>query len=268
MVSELTGLPIANASLLDEAPPPPGHRPHVAREKKGRGWCSMRAHPQVLPVAAERARAIDLEVAVEDLSAELVGEDYCGVVIAYPGTEGDITDPRPVIDAIHERGGQPRSPIPGAHAHRVPVSWGRICVGSSQRFGVPLFYGGQRRVHGGVRRAQRQIRAASWVSPSTRGAPAYRLALQTREQHTAASARRPTSAPRRPCWRSPPPCTRSTTARRGSRASRSRSTAWRGFRRLGGGRAYDAFFDTVAVEVADAHAVVDTLADAGTWCAR
>lgn len=64
-----------------------------------------RLHPQVIAVASERARAIDLEVEVTSLDAELVGEDLVGVEAAYPGTEGDIADPRPVIEAIHDRGG-------------------------------------------------------------------------------------------------------------------------------------------------------------------
>ena len=90
MVSELTGLPVANASLLDEASAVAEAVGLMSRaRKKGRRVVlDARLHPQVLAVAAERARAIDLEVEVTDLSAGLVGEDLCGVVLAYPATDG------------------------------------------------------------------------------------------------------------------------------------------------------------------------------------
>lgn len=190
MVSELTGLPIANASLLDEASAAAEAIGLMSRaKKKGRRVVlDARLHPQVLSVAAERARAIDLEVAVEDLSAELVGEDYCGVVIAYPGTEGDITDPRPVIDAIHERGGL-ATVVTDPLALMLIESPGElgadIAVGSSQRFGVPLFYGGPHAAFMAVSDAlKRQMPGRLvGVSVDAEGAPAYRLALQTREQH-------------------------------------------------------------------------------------
>ena len=271
MVSELTGLPIANASLLDEASAAAEAIGLMSRaKKKGRRVVlDARLHPQVLSVAAERARAIDLEVAVEDLSAELVGEDYCGVVIAYPGTEGDITDPRPVIDAIHERGGL-ATVVTDPLALMLIESPGElgadIAVGSSQRFGVPLFYGGPHAAFMAVSDAlKRQMPGRLvGVSVDAEGAPAYRLALQTREQHIrreratsnicTAQALLAVTASMYAVYHGPEGLTRIAERIHGLACDFAASVE---------GVRHDAFFDTVAVEVADAHAVVDTLADAG-----
>ena len=106
MIESLTGLPIANASLLDEASATAEAVGLMSRAvKKGRRVVlDSRLHPQVLTVAAERARAIDLEVEIVDLREGLVGEDLIGAVIAYTGTEGDIFDPSTIIEELHTRG--------------------------------------------------------------------------------------------------------------------------------------------------------------------
>lgn len=100
MVQDLTGLPIANASLLDEASAVAEAVGLMSRAvKKGRRvLLDARLHPQVLTVAAERARAIDLEVEITDLSNGVVGEDLVGAVVAYTGTVGDIFAPRAFIE--------------------------------------------------------------------------------------------------------------------------------------------------------------------------
>ena len=99
LIEELSGLSIANASLLDEATAVAEAVGLMSRAvKKGRRVIlDARLHPQVLAVAAERARAIELEVEIVDLREGLVGEDIVGVVLAYTGTEGDILDPRAII---------------------------------------------------------------------------------------------------------------------------------------------------------------------------
>ena len=147
MVAELTGLPVANASLLDEASAVAEAIGLMARtNKKGRKVVlDSRLHPQVLKVSTERARAIDIEVEVADLSSGLVGEDLIGVVLAYPGTEGDVSDIQPAIADIHSRGGLATvaTDLLALQLLASPGSLGAdIAVGSSQRFGVPLFYGG------------------------------------------------------------------------------------------------------------------------------
>lgn len=190
MIQELTGLPIANASLLDEASAVAEAVGLMSRAvKKGRRVIlDERLHPQVLAVAAERARAIELEVEISDVTTGVVGEDLIGVVISYPGTEGDIVDPSKAIDDIHSRGGlatvatDPLSLL----LLKSPGSLGAdIVVGNSQRFGVPLFFGGPHAAYMSVTdKLKRQIPGRLvGVSVDADGRPAYRLALQTREQH-------------------------------------------------------------------------------------
>ncbi|WPF65481.1 aminomethyl-transferring glycine dehydrogenase [Corynebacterium sp. 22KM0430] len=190
LISELTGLPIAGASLLDEASAVAEAVGLMSRaKKKGRRvLLDSRLHPQVLAVAAERARAIELEVEVENLSGPIVGEDYVGVVIAYPGTEGDIVDPRPIIEDMHTRGGLAAvaCDLMALQVLESPGALGAdIAVGSSQRFGVPLFFGGPHAAFISVTdKLKRQLPGrVVGVSKDAAGAPAYRLALQTREQH-------------------------------------------------------------------------------------
>ncbi|MBG6122002.1 aminomethyl-transferring glycine dehydrogenase [Corynebacterium aquatimens] len=190
MVEELTGMPLANASLLDEATAAAEAVGLMSRSvKKGRRvLLDARLHPQVIAVAAERARVFDLEVEVTPVSSELVGEDFVGVVIAYPGTEGDIIDPRPVIQAIHDRGGLATvaaDPL-ALMLLESPGSMGAdIVIGTTQRLGVPLFYGGPHAAYMAVtEKLKRQLPGRLvGVSVDAEGYPAYRLALQTREQH-------------------------------------------------------------------------------------
>ncbi|WIM67009.1 aminomethyl-transferring glycine dehydrogenase [Corynebacterium breve] len=190
MVQELTGLPISNASLLDEASAVAEAVGLMSRTvKKGRRVIlDQRLHPQVIAVAAERARAIDLEVEVTALDSPLVGEDLVGVVIAYPGTEGDIVTPEPIIQAIHDRGGLATvtaDPL-ALMLLKSPGEMGAdIVVGNTQRFGVPLFYGGPHAAYMAVTdKIKRQMPGRLvGVSKDLEGTPAYRLALQTREQH-------------------------------------------------------------------------------------
>ncbi|OFT56191.1 glycine dehydrogenase (aminomethyl-transferring) [Corynebacterium sp. HMSC05H05] len=190
MVQDLTGLDIANASLLDEASAAAEAVGLMSRVvKKGRRvLLDSRLHPQVIKVASERARAIDLEVEVANLAEGVVGEDLVGAVFAYPGTEGDIVDPRPVIEAIHERGGLVAvdADILALTLLESPGEFGAdIAIGTTQRFGVPLFYGGPHAAYMAVRKKlQRQMPGRLvGVSKDAEGYPAYRLALQTREQH-------------------------------------------------------------------------------------
>ncbi|WJY68438.1 aminomethyl-transferring glycine dehydrogenase [Corynebacterium auris] len=190
MVQDLTGLDVANASLLDEASATAEAVGLMSRAvRKGRRvLLDARLHPQVIAVAAERARAIDLEVEVVNLADGVVGEDLVGAVLAYPGTEGDITDPRPVIEAIHERGGLVAvdSDILALTLLEAPGALGAdIAVGTTQRFGVPLFYGGPHAAYMAVAdKLKRQLPGRLvGVSVDAEGYPAYRLALQTREQH-------------------------------------------------------------------------------------
>lgn len=190
MVQDLTGLPVSNASLLDEASAAAEAIGLMSRAvRKGRRvLLDARLHPQVIAVAAERARAIDLEVEVVNLAEGVVGEDLVGAVVAYPGTEGDIVDPRPIIEAIHQRGGLVAvdADILALTLLEAPGELGAdIAVGTTQRFGVPLFYGGPHAAYMSVTdKLKRQMPGRLvGVSVDAEGYPAYRLALQTREQH-------------------------------------------------------------------------------------
>ena len=277
MISELTGLPIANASLLDEASAVAESIGLMARAKKkgSRVILDARLHPQVLAVATERARAIDLEVEITRLSDELVGEDLCGVVIAYPGTEGDVTDPRKVIESIHDRGGLATvvtDPL-ALFLLESPGELGAdIAVGNSQRFGVPLFYGGPQAAFMAVAdNLKRQMPGRLvGVSVDADGNPAYRLALQTREQHIrreratsnicTAQALLAVTASMYAVYHGADGL-KAIADRIHSLASSFAETL-----RAGGVTVlHDAFFDTVAVRVGDggAQGVVDKLADAG-----
>lgn len=277
MISELTGLPIANASLLDEASAVAESIGLMARAKKkgSRVILDARLHPQVLAVATERARAIDLEVEITKLTDELVGEDLCGVVIAYPGTEGDVTDPRKVIESIHDRGGLATvvtDPL-ALFLLESPGELGAdIAVGNSQRFGVPLFYGGPHAAFMAVAdNLKRQMPGRLvGVSVDADGNPAYRLALQTREQHI----RRERATSNICTAQALLAVTASMYAvyhgAEGLQAIAERihslASSFAETLRAGGVTVlHDAFFDTVAVRVGDggAQGVVDKLADAG-----
>ncbi len=190
LIEDLTALPIANASLLDEATAVAEAVGLMSRAvKKGRRVVlDSRLHPQVLAVAAERARAIDLEVEITDLREGLVGEDIVGAAIAYTGTEGDILDPRALIEELHGRGAQATvvtDPLALLLLEGPGTFGADIVVGSTQRFGVPLFYGGPHAAFMAVTdKLKRQMPGRLvGVSKDAAGQPAYRLALQTREQH-------------------------------------------------------------------------------------
>ena len=190
MISELTGLPLANASLLDEASAAAEAVGLMHRKvKKGRRVIlDGRLHPQVLSVAAQRARVLEMEVEVADVADGLVGDDLVGVVLAYPGTEGDVLDIRPLIEDIHSRGGLAAvdADIMALVSLAGPGELGAdIAFGSSQRFGVPLFFGGPHAAYMAVSdQLKRQMPGRLvGVSKDLDGTPAYRLALQTREQH-------------------------------------------------------------------------------------
>ncbi|AHI23220.1 aminomethyl-transferring glycine dehydrogenase [Corynebacterium vitaeruminis] len=190
MVEELTGLPVANASLLDEASAVAeavGLMGRVHR-KGNRVVLDEALHPQVLAVATARARTIGIEVEVADLAQGLVGEGVIGIVAAYPGTEGEVTDIRQAINDVHSRGGLAAvaCDLLALQLLESPGALGAdIAVGSSQRFGVPLFYGGPHAAFMAVTDAiKRQMPGRIvGVSVDADERPAYRLALQTREQH-------------------------------------------------------------------------------------
>ncbi|MEP6463767.1 MAG: aminomethyl-transferring glycine dehydrogenase [Frankiaceae bacterium] len=195
-VADLTGLPIANASLLDEATAAAEAMTLSRRMSKaparGRGVYVVDAecHPQTVAVLTTRAAAIGIEIAVTDLSsgAEQLPAECFGVLLQYPGTTGVVRDIVAVIDAAHQQGAlvAVAADLLSLVLLRPPGEAGAdIAVGSSQRFGVPMSYGGPHAAYMAVRPGlERSIPGRLvGVSVDADGAPAYRLALQTREQH-------------------------------------------------------------------------------------
>jgi glycine dehydrogenase len=191
VVADLTGLPTANASLLDEGTAAAEAMTLVRRAQRnasGPFVVDADALPQTIDVIRTRAEGMGIEVVVADLSEGLPDGELCGVLVQYPGASGAVLDPRPVIDAVHERGGLAvvAADILSLALLEAPGTLGAdVVVGSSQRFGVPLFYGGP---HAGFMSVAAGLERhlpgrLVGVSVDAEGRPAYRLALQTREQH-------------------------------------------------------------------------------------
>lgn len=191
VVGDLTGLPTANASLLDEGTAAAEAMTLVRRgNRKASGPFVVDADalPQTIDVVRTRAEAMGIEVVVADLAEGLPDGELSGVLVQYPGASGRVLDPRPVIDAAHERNALAvvAADLLALTVLEAPGEMGAdVVVGSSQRFGVPLFYGGPHAGYMSVAAGlERHLPGRLvGVSVDAEGRPAYRLALQTREQH-------------------------------------------------------------------------------------
>jgi glycine dehydrogenase len=191
VVGDLTGLPTANASLLDEGTAAAEAMTLVRRAKRtasGLFVVDSDALPQTIEVLRTRAGAMGIELLVADLTAGLPDDEVSGVLVQYPGASGRILDPRPLIDAVHERGALAvvAADLLALTLLEAPGELGAdVVVGSSQRFGVPMFYGGPHAGYMSVAAGlERHLPGRLvGVSVDAEGRPAYRLALQTREQH-------------------------------------------------------------------------------------
>ncbi|MFZ2016062.1 MAG: aminomethyl-transferring glycine dehydrogenase [Nocardioides sp.] len=191
VIGDLTGLPTANASLLDEGTAAAEAMTLVRRAKRtadGPFVVDADALPQTIEVIHTRAAAMGIEVVVADLTEGLPDGGVCGVLVQYPGASGRILDPRPMIEAAHERDALAvvAADLLALTLLESPGELGAdVVVGSSQRFGVPMFYGGP---HAGFMSVAAGLERhlpgrLVGVSVDAEGRPAYRLALQTREQH-------------------------------------------------------------------------------------
>ena len=189
MVADLTGLDIANSSLLDE-PTAAAEAMAMARRlhrgKVSRFIVDPACHPATLAVVETRARAAGVEIV--DLEPGVSLDDAFGALIAYPGSSGQITDWRELTAQMKAAGlfVAAVTDLLALTLVEAPGEWGvDIAVGSAQRFGVPMGYGGP---HAGfIATKEEHVRALPGrlvgVSKDPSGRPAYRLALQTREQH-------------------------------------------------------------------------------------
>ncbi len=192
MVADLAGLPTANASLLDEATAAAEAMTLVRRANRGnpstRFVVDADVLPQTIAVMQTRAEALGLQVEVADLGSGVPDGELAGVVVQQPTASGLVRDVAPLFEAVHARGGLAvvATDLLALCLLTPPGELGAdVVVGSSQRFGVPLFYGGPHAGFMAVRAGlERNLPGRLvGVSVDAAGRPAYRLALQTREQH-------------------------------------------------------------------------------------
>ncbi|UPG96068.1 aminomethyl-transferring glycine dehydrogenase [Luteibacter aegosomatissinici] len=190
MVTDLTGMDISNASLLDEATAAAEAMTLAKRSAKSKSkvfFVSEDVHPQTIEVLRTRADGVDIEVHVGP-DAEAGNVDSFGVLLQYPNTFGRINDYKALADATHARGGIVcvATDLLALTVIASPGSWGAdIVVGNTQRFGVPFGFGGPHAAYLACRDAYKRSMPGRLigVSVDTEGKPAYRLTLQTREQH-------------------------------------------------------------------------------------
>ena len=191
MVMDMTGLEIANASLLDEGTAAAEAMSLFLDEvDEGRNvfFVDRGCHPQTIEVVRTRAWPLGVEIRVGDPEEGEFGPDLVGALLAYPGTDGEVRDLRPVIEGVHQAGGLV-AVVADLMALALLVPPGElgadVAVGNTQRFGVPLGYGGPHAGYIATReRFKRRVPGRIiGVSVDADGNPALRMALQTREQH-------------------------------------------------------------------------------------
>ena len=191
-VMELTGLEIANSSLLDEASAvaEAAVMMYRANRKVKNGFFAIdsRCLPQVISVTRGRAEMLGIPFVITDFSEGLPEGDLYGIILAYPAQDGEIRDIEPLIKAAKERNALVTvdADLLALTLLKSPGELGAdIAVGNTQRFGLPFFFGGPHAgymaVHKGMERTMPGRLVG--VSKDPTGKPAYRLALQTREQH-------------------------------------------------------------------------------------
>ncbi|HET6910571.1 MAG TPA: aminomethyl-transferring glycine dehydrogenase [Mycobacteriales bacterium] len=191
LVADLTGLPTAGASLLDEptaAAEAMSLCRRVSKSTSSRFIIDADTHPQTIAVVRTRAEPLDIEVVVADLSGGLPAGEMFGLLLSFPGSSGAVRDLRPLVEQAHERGAlvAAATDLLALTLLTPPGEWGvDVAVGSAQRFGVPMGFGGPHAGFMAVRDGlERNLPGRLvGVSVDADGAPAYRLALQTREQH-------------------------------------------------------------------------------------
>jgi len=192
MVADLTGLPIANASLLDEATAAAEamHMTHAAA-KVGAGpvyLVDAACHPQTIAVVRTRAAARGVEIVVGDPDTFAFSGNVIGALVQYPDTDGRVRDFRALCERAHAAGAlvTAATDLLALALLAPPGEWGAdIAIGNSQRFGVPLGYGGPHAAFFATRDAHKRLLPGRiiGVSRDAAGRPGLRMALGTREQH-------------------------------------------------------------------------------------
>ena len=190
MVMDLTAMELANASLLDEATAAAeamAMARRVSKSKSPRFFVDADCHPQTIAVVRTRAAPLGIEVTVGDPYEAFDGDAF-GVLIQYPGSSGALRDPTPVVERVHAAKGLAvfATDLLAACLVEPPGSFGAdVVVGSAQRFGVPMGFGGPHAAFFATRDAYKRQTPGRiiGVSVDARGRTALRMALQTREQH-------------------------------------------------------------------------------------
>src|SRR6202142_1018254 len=191
MIADLTGLDVANASLLDEATAAAeamALAERAAQAKAKSFFVDADVHQQTLAVLRTRAEPLGWNLVIGDPASDLDKADVFGGLLQYPASSGAVRDLRPAIAALHAKGALAivAADLLALTLLASPGELGAdIAIGSAQRFGVPMGYGGPHAAYMAVRDALKRPLPGRIVGLSidSRGQPAYRLALQTREQH-------------------------------------------------------------------------------------
>ena len=268
MVTDLTGLEIANASLLDEATAAAEAMAFCQRLSKSKSkafFVSRDCHPQTIEVVRTRAEPLGFEVIVGDAATELAAHEVFGVLLQYPASTGEVVDYAAIVAAAHHKKALVvvAADLLALTLLKPPGEFGAdVAIGSTQRFGIPMGFGGPHAAYFATRDEHKRVMPGRVVGVSidSHGKKAYRLAMQTREQHIrrekatsnicTAQALLAIMASMYACYHGPAGLT--TIARRVHRLT---ATLVAGLRRLGVEVPTQAFFDTVTVRVADAAAV-------------
>ncbi len=190
MVTDLTGLEVANASLLDEATAAAEAMTlcHSLKPDRNAFFVSAECHPQTIAVLKTRGGALGLQIVIGDHRAFRFNDQVFGALVQYPDTYGEVVDYSAFIDQAHVAGARVAvaADLLSLTLLRPPGEFGAdVALGSSQRFGVPLGYGGPHAAYFATRDVFKRHMPGRivGVSKDSRGRPALRLALQTREQH-------------------------------------------------------------------------------------
>ena len=192
VVADLTGLEIANASLLDEGTAAAEAMTMTIAQSRKKGPATylidQACHPQTIAVVRTRATARGIHVEVGDADAFQFDDDTAGALVQYPTTTGEIRDYRGLCERAHAAGAlvTAATDLLALTLLTPPGEWGAdIAVGNSQRFGVPMGYGGPHAAFFATRDAFKRVLPGRiiGVTHDAHGEPALRMALQTREQH-------------------------------------------------------------------------------------
>ena len=260
MISDLTGLEIANASMLDEGTAAAEAMAFCRRVSKNPGarfFVARDCHPQTIEVVQTRAEPLGIEIAVGDPASDFDARECFGVLLQYPASSGAIHDHSETIAHAHAHGAlvAVAADLLALTLLKPPGELGAdVAVGSAQRFGVPMGYGGPHAAYFATRDACKRLMPGRLVGVSidSKGDRAYRLAMQTREQHIrrekatsnicTAQVLLAVIASMYAVWHGP----------RGlktiaERVHRLTATLAAGLRRLGCEVVHDAFFDTLTV---------------------